>query len=186
MGVDLDRMTMSPVTDGWGSHGGYCGPAVKPIALNMVAEIARDAATAGLPISGIGGISTWRDAAEFIAMGCGTVQVCTAAMVYGFKIVQDMCSGLSNFMDEKGYANLKAFQGMAVPTVTRPFGRRKTASGTSTSTKRSVSDATSACRSARSLAPSRCARSKLVRLMPAPDGSSTAPTPTGRRIRTTR
>jgi dihydropyrimidine dehydrogenase (NAD+) subunit PreA len=117
MGVDLDRMTMSPVTDGWGSHGGYCGPAVKPIALNMVAEIARDATTAGLPISGIGGISTWRDAAEFIAMGCGTVQVCTAAMVYGFKIVQDMCSGLSNFMDEKGYANLKAFQGMAVPTV---------------------------------------------------------------------
>ena len=117
MGVDLDRMTMNPVTDGWGSHGGYCGPAVKPIALNMVAEIARDAATAGLPISGIGGITTWRDAAEFIAMGCGTVQVCTAAMVYGFKIVEDLCSGLSNFMDEKGYARLSDFQGRAVPTV---------------------------------------------------------------------
>ncbi|MEO6276314.1 NAD-dependent dihydropyrimidine dehydrogenase subunit PreA, partial [Roseateles sp.] len=71
MGVDLDRMTMSPVTDGLGSHGGYCGQAVKPIALNMVAEIARDPATAGMPISGIGGITTWRDAAEFIAMGCG-------------------------------------------------------------------------------------------------------------------
>ena len=53
---------------------------------------------------GIGGITTWRDAAEFIALGAGTVQVCTAAMVYGFKIVQDMCDGLSNFMDEKGYA----------------------------------------------------------------------------------
>lgn len=117
MGVDLDRMTMSPATDGWGSHGGYCGPAVKPIALNMVAEIARDAQTAGLPISGIGGITTWRDAAEFIAMGCGTVQVCTAAMVYGFKIVQDMCSGLSNFMDEKGYRNIDEMRGLAVPTV---------------------------------------------------------------------
>jgi dihydropyrimidine dehydrogenase (NAD+) subunit PreA len=117
MGVDLDRMTMSPVTDGLGSHGGYCGQAVKPIALNMVAEIARDPATAGLPISGIGGITTWRDAAEFIAMGCGTVQVCTAAMVYGFKIVQDMCSGLSTFMDEKGYASLDDFRGRAVPTV---------------------------------------------------------------------
>ncbi|RZL29922.1 MAG: 4Fe-4S dicluster domain-containing protein, partial [Rubrivivax sp.] len=117
MGVDLDRMTMSPVTDGWGSHGGYCGPAVKPIALNMVAEIARDPATAGMPLSGIGGITTWRDAAEYIAMGCGTVQVCTAAMVYGFKIVQDMCSGLSNFMDEKGYASLDEFRGRAVPTV---------------------------------------------------------------------
>jgi len=117
MGVDLDRMIMSPSTDGLGSHGGYCGQAVKPIALNMVAEIARDAETAGLPISGIGGITTWRDAAEFIAMGCGTVQVCTAAMVYGFKIVQDMCSGLSTFMDEKGYRTLADFQGRAVPTV---------------------------------------------------------------------
>ena len=117
MGVDLDRMLMSPSTDGWGSHGGYCGPAVKPIALNMVAEIARDPLTAGLPISGIGGISNWRDAAEFIAMGCGTVQVCTAAMVYGFKIVQDMCSGLNNFMDEKGYKTLDEMQGLAVPSV---------------------------------------------------------------------
>jgi dihydropyrimidine dehydrogenase (NAD+) subunit PreA len=117
MGVDLDRMTMSPATDGWGSHGGYCGPAVKPIALNMVAEIARDATTAGLPISGIGGITTWRDAAEFIAMGCGTVQVCTAAMVYGFKIVQEMCSGLNSFMDEKGYKTLDDMMGLAVPTV---------------------------------------------------------------------
>jgi dihydropyrimidine dehydrogenase (NAD+) subunit PreA len=117
MGVDLDRMLMSPSTDGWGSHGGYCGPAVKPIALNMVAEIARDPLTAGIPISGIGGISNWRDAAEFIAMGCGTVQVCTAAMVYGFKIVQDMCSGLSNFMDEKGYATLDEMRGLAVPSV---------------------------------------------------------------------
>ena len=117
MGVDLDRMVMSPSTDGWGSHGGYCGPAVKPIALNMVAEIARDPETAGLPISGIGGIGTWRDAAEFIAMGCGTVQVCTAAMVYGFKIVQDMVSGLESFMDEKGYRTLAEMQGLAVPTV---------------------------------------------------------------------
>ncbi|MDA8450810.1 NAD-dependent dihydropyrimidine dehydrogenase subunit PreA [Acidovorax sp. NCPPB 3859] len=117
MGVDLERMAMSPNTGGWGSHGGYCGPAVKPIALNMVAEIARDAQTAGLPISGIGGVSTWRDAAEFIALGCGTVQVCTAAMVYGFKIVQDMCDGLSNFMDAHGYRTIEDFRGGAVPTV---------------------------------------------------------------------
>lgn len=117
MGVDLDRMVMHPSTDGWGSHGGYCGPAVKPIAQNMVAEIARDPQTAGLPISGIGGVTTWRDAAEYIALGCGTVQVCTAAMVYGFKIVQDLCSGLSNYMDEKGYATIDAMRGLAVPTV---------------------------------------------------------------------
>lgn len=117
MGVNLDSMVMHPSTDGWGSHGGYCGEAVKPIALNMVAEIARDPQTAGLPISGIGGITTWRDAAEYISLGCGTVQVCTAAMVYGFKIVQDLCDGLSQFMDDKGYACLDDFKGKAVPTV---------------------------------------------------------------------
>lgn len=117
MGVDLDSMIMSPSTGGKGSHGGYCGPAVKPIALNMVAEIARDPETYGLPISGIGGISNWRDAAEYIALGCGTVQVCTAAMVYGFRIVEDMISGLSNFMDQKGYRSIADFQGSAVKTV---------------------------------------------------------------------
>ncbi len=118
MGVNLDTMVMSPSVGSMGSHGGYCGPAVKPIAQNMVAEIARDAQTAGLPISGIGGINTWRDAAEYIALGCGNVQVCTAAMVYGFKIVEDMVSGLSNFMDEKGYTSIAQFKGKAVPTVT--------------------------------------------------------------------
>lgn len=117
MAVDLDRLAMTPNTGGWGSHGGYCGEAVKPIALNMVAEIARDPQTQGLPLSGIGGVTTWRDAAEFIALGCGTVQVCTAAMVYGFKIVQDLCDGLSNYMDAYGFASIDEFRGRAVPTV---------------------------------------------------------------------
>ncbi len=117
MGVNLDTLVMHPSTDGQGSHGGYCGPAVKPIAQNMVAEIARDPETAGIPISGIGGITTWKDAAEYIALGCGTVQVCTAAMVYGFKIVQDMCDGLSNYMDAHGFKTIEDFQGRAVPTV---------------------------------------------------------------------
>ncbi|HXE23061.1 MAG TPA: NAD-dependent dihydropyrimidine dehydrogenase subunit PreA [Rhodoferax sp.] len=118
MGVDLGTMTMVPSVGKQGSHGGYCGTAVKPIALNMVAEIARDMQTAGLPISGIGGISTWRDAAEFIAMGCGTVQVCTAAMVYGFRIIEDLCDGLSNFMDEQGYASVEDMVGRALPSIT--------------------------------------------------------------------
>ncbi|MFT6659676.1 NAD-dependent dihydropyrimidine dehydrogenase subunit PreA, partial [Maritalea sp.] len=116
--VDLDNFAPVPTIDGKGSHGGYCGPAVKPIALNMVAEIARDPATAGLPISGIGGINTWRDAAEFISLGCGNVQVCTAAMTYGFKIVQEMISGLSEWMDEKGYESIDDFMGLATPNVT--------------------------------------------------------------------
>jgi dihydropyrimidine dehydrogenase (NAD+) subunit PreA len=118
MGVDLDAMTPSPATDGYATHGGYCGAAVKPIALNMVAEIARSLATRGLPISAIGGIETWRDAAEFMALGAGTVQVCTAAMVYGFKIVQEMISGLSDWMDAKGYASVDQIVARAVPRVT--------------------------------------------------------------------
>ncbi len=116
--VDLDTMSPEPSIDGKGSHGGYCGPAVKPIALNMVAEIARDAQTHGMPISGIGGITTWRDAAEFLALGCGNVQVCTAAMTYGFKVVQEMTAGLSAWMDEKGYASVTDVTGRAVPNVT--------------------------------------------------------------------
>jgi dihydropyrimidine dehydrogenase (NAD+) subunit PreA len=116
--VDLDTMSPEPSIDGKGTHGGYCGPAVKPIALSMVSEIARAPATAGLPISGIGGVTTWRDAAEYITMGCGNVQVCTAAMTYGFKIVQEMISGLSEWMDEKGHTSIQDFMGAAVPNTT--------------------------------------------------------------------
>lgn len=116
--VDLDLMAPTPTVDGKGTHGGYCGPAVRPIALNMVAEIARDAGMRGKPISGIGGIGSWRDAAEFMALGCGTVQVCTAAMHYGFRIVDDMIDGLKNWMDSKGYRRLEDFVGKAVPNVT--------------------------------------------------------------------
>ena len=112
--VDLDAFSPFPMIDGKGSHGGYCGPAVKPIALNMVAEIARHEETRGLPISGIGGVTTWRDAAEFLALGAGNVQVCTAAMTYGFKIVQEMISGLSQYLDEKEMG-LNDLVGRAIP-----------------------------------------------------------------------
>jgi dihydropyrimidine dehydrogenase (NAD+) subunit PreA len=116
--VDLDSFSPMPSIGGKGSHGGYCGPAVKPIALSMVSEIARDAECKGKPISAIGGITTWRDAAEFISMSAGNVQVCTAAMTYGFKIVEEMISGLSGWMDDKGYKTIEDFRGRAVPNVT--------------------------------------------------------------------
>ena len=116
--VNLDTMSPEPSIDGKGSHGGYCGQAVKPIALNMVAEIARDPETANLPISGIGGVTTWRDAAEFLALGAGNVQVCTAAMVYGFGIIKELTAGLSGWMDEKGYQSVAEVTGRAVPNVT--------------------------------------------------------------------
>jgi dihydropyrimidine dehydrogenase (NAD+) subunit PreA len=111
-GVDLNVMAPMPVVDGRGTHGGYCGPAVKPIALRMLADIARE--IPGLFLSGIGGIADWRDAAEFISLGATSVQVCTAAMHYGFKIVDDMADGLSRWMDDKGYADLSQVRGRAV------------------------------------------------------------------------
>jgi dihydropyrimidine dehydrogenase (NAD+) subunit PreA len=111
-GVDLDLMAPEPVVDGLGSHGGYCGPAVKPIALRMVADIAR--AMPNLQVSGIGGISVWRDAAEFIALGAANVQVCTAAKHRGFKIVEDMVDGLANWMDDKSWPSIEAMRGRAI------------------------------------------------------------------------
>ena len=113
--VNLDLFAPEPMIDTKGAHGGYCGPAVKPIALSMVSEIARNPLTADLPISGIGGVTTWRDAAEFIALGAGNVQVCTAAMTYGFKVVQEMISGLGQWMDEKGHESVASVVGRAVP-----------------------------------------------------------------------
>jgi dihydropyrimidine dehydrogenase (NAD+) subunit PreA len=116
-GIDLDTFTPRPNVGGLSSHGGYCGPAVKPIALHLVQQIAADAQV-GLPISGIGGVAGWREAAEFIALGCGTVQVCTAVMHYGYRIVEDMIDGLANWMDEKGFATIEHFRGRALPQVT--------------------------------------------------------------------
>ncbi len=113
--VDLDIFAPEPTIDGAGAHGGYCGPAVKPIALNMVAEIARNPDTAALPISGIGGVTNWRDAAEFLALGAGNVQVCTAAMTYGFNMVKEMISGLSEWMDAREHASVASVVGRAVP-----------------------------------------------------------------------
>ncbi len=113
-GIDLDTLIPRPNVDGASAHGGYCGPAVKPIALHMVQQIASDT---GLPVSGIGGISTWRDAAEFILLGAQSVQLCTAPMHYGFRVVEDMIDGLKNWMNEKGFATIEHFRGLSLPRV---------------------------------------------------------------------
>ncbi len=112
-GVDIDTWNTIPHVGGKGAHGGYCGPAVKPIALNMVAECARNPLV-GVPISGIGGVSNWRDAVEFILMGSTGVQVCTAAMHHGFSIVEDMIDGLNNYLDEKGLKSVNELIGKSV------------------------------------------------------------------------
>lgn len=114
MGVDIDSGELIPSVNGKGTHGGYCGPAVKPIALGMVADCASDPQV-GIPISGIGGISSWKDAVEFILMGATGVQVCTAVMHHGFSIIKPMIKGLNDYLDEKGFASVMDLVGRSVP-----------------------------------------------------------------------
>lgn len=114
IGVDIDRMVPEPRVDALSTNGGYCGAAVKPIALHMTVALAREASF-GLPISGIGGVTNWRDAVEFMALGASSVQVCTEVMLRGYRIVEDMIEGLSLFMRDKGYEKLDDFIGKAVP-----------------------------------------------------------------------
>jgi dihydropyrimidine dehydrogenase (NAD+) subunit PreA len=118
VGVDLDTLSPLPSVGGKSSHGGYCGPAVKPIALHLLSAVAGDPEVR-VPLSGIGGVATWRDAAEFIALGAGTVQVCTAVMHYGFRIVEDLIDGLGNWMDARGHRTLDDVRGRAVAQVVK-------------------------------------------------------------------
>lgn len=116
VGVDLDTLSPYPIVDGQSTNGGYCGPAVKPIALNLLKNCALDAGV-GLPISGIGGVETWRDAAEFLLLGASNVQVCTAVMHYGFGIVRELQTGLEQFMRDKGFDTLDQMIGQSLPKV---------------------------------------------------------------------
>jgi dihydropyrimidine dehydrogenase (NAD+) subunit PreA len=114
--VNLDTFVPEPFVHGFSTHGGYCGPAVKPIALQMVQSCAADPEIQ-LPISGIGGIATWRDAAEFITLGSTSLQLCTAVMHYGFRIIEDLIDGLNNYLEAKGIRSVEALRGRAVSRI---------------------------------------------------------------------
>lgn len=116
MGVDLDTLYPKPHVAGRGSHGGYCGPAVRPIALHMVSQIATDPQI-GLPISGIGGIQAWPDAVEHMLLGATSVQVCTAVMHYGFRIIDHLIDGMKNWMRGKGFARPGDFMGKSAARI---------------------------------------------------------------------
>ena len=116
MGVDLDTLLPKPHVAGRGTHGGYCGPAVKPIALHLVSSCASDDQV-HLPISGIGGIESWPDAAEFMLLGASCVQLCTAVMHHGFQLIRPLTKGLADWMDEKGFARCSDFVGKTVPRL---------------------------------------------------------------------
>ncbi len=114
IGVDLE--TLTPIPNVWGAStpGGLSGPAVKPIGLRCVAAMAK---AVDVPISGIGGITTWRDAAEFILLGANHVQICTAVMARGYAIIDELKEGLSEFMDEKGFASVADMIGVSLKNL---------------------------------------------------------------------
>jgi dihydropyrimidine dehydrogenase (NAD+) subunit PreA len=116
MGVDLDSFAPRPSVAGQGSHGGFCGPAIKPVALYMVAMVAGDPKVR-VPISGIGGIQAWQDAVEFLLLGASSVQVCTAVMHYGFRIVDQLITGLEEWMRDKKFERISDFAGQSLPRV---------------------------------------------------------------------
>lgn len=118
-GIHLGTLVPNPNVNGRSTFGGYCGPAVKPIALKFLTTLAQDERTCNIPLSGIGGISNWRDAVEFFLLGATSVQICTAAMLNGFRIIGDLCEGLSDWMEEKGYRKISDFIGLSVPKITR-------------------------------------------------------------------
>ncbi len=112
MGIDLETLTPIPSLGGKGTYSGLTGPAIKPLTLRTVAEIAR---YVPLPISGNGGVSTWGDAVELLAVGAHTIQICTAVMHHGFSIVDHLTSGLARYMDRKGFTSVDQIVGKALP-----------------------------------------------------------------------
>ena len=111
MGVDVETLCPLPAVDGQSTYGGYSGIAVKPIGLRCIAQICK---AVEIPVHGIGGISTWEDAVQYIALGAGVVQVCTAVMLDGYAIVKPMLSGLAAYLERKGFASLDELRGVAL------------------------------------------------------------------------
>lgn len=120
MGVDLKTLRPEPTVEGYTTPGGYSCKAVRPIALRMVMECARMIRAEHLKasLSGIGGVETGDDAAQFILLGADTVQVCTGVMIHGYKLAKELCTGLSAFMDRHGFKTIDEFKGRSLPYFT--------------------------------------------------------------------
>ncbi len=119
IGVDLNTFSPLPSVDGKGTYAGITGPAIKPIALMCLSEVAQNV---DIGISAVGGCSTWSDAIEFFLLGAGTVQIGTAIMHYGFRILWEILSGVNNYLDEKGFNSIEEIKGKALPFLTTHDG----------------------------------------------------------------
>jgi dihydropyrimidine dehydrogenase (NAD+) subunit PreA len=114
MGIDLDTWVPHPDVMGVSAYSGLSGPAIRPITLRTIAEIARQV---GIPMTGTGGPVGWRDAAEFMLVGATTVQFCTAVMRFGYDIIEDLCEGLAHYLDQRGLHSAEALIGRALPQI---------------------------------------------------------------------
>ncbi len=117
MNIQLDNFNTEPNIEGKSSVGGYSGKAVKPIALRFINDMKKCNELKNIPISGMGGIETWRDAAEFMALGCENIQITTAVMEHGYRIIEDLISGMELYLSSKGYTSVKEIIGKALPNI---------------------------------------------------------------------
>ena len=117
VGVNPLTFSSAPSVRGQSAVGGYSGNAVKPIALRYILELGKDPELKGMHISGMGGVETWSDALEFLLLGAGSIQVTTAVMQYGYRIIEDLKSGLNNYLAEMNISNLKEIRGQAADSV---------------------------------------------------------------------
>jgi dihydropyrimidine dehydrogenase (NAD+) subunit PreA len=117
MDLDLEDFVSGPKVDGKSCVGGYSGKTVKPVALRFIHDIKKHPGLKDVPVSGMGGIETWRDAAEFIAMGCANLQVTTSVMQYGYRIIDDLIKGLAHYLTQKGFSSVQELVGAALPNM---------------------------------------------------------------------
>ena len=117
IGVNPYTYVSAPAVKGRSAVGGYSGNAVKPIALRFISEMGLNPKLKGMHISGMGGIETWRDALEFILMGAGSLQITTAVMQYGYRIIDDLKAGLNYYLAQTGTASVKDIIGAGLDSI---------------------------------------------------------------------
>ena len=115
--IDLNNLAPYPLINGKSSVSGYSGKAIKPIALRFINDLSKCKELKGIPISGMGGIETWEDAVEFLLLGASNIQITTAVMQYGYRIINDLVSGLSCYMEEHGFNSVSELVGLALGNV---------------------------------------------------------------------
>ena len=117
LGVDVNTYVSAPAVHGASAVGGYSGNAVRPIALRFIAELCQNPRLKGLHISAMGGVETWQDALEFILLGGNSIQVTTAVMQYGYRIIDDLKAGLNLYLAEKGFSNVREAMGQGLDSL---------------------------------------------------------------------